>query len=189
MDRAKSDRPRMRPRYEVTLDVPIEGVLASLREELGRSDAPVRGVVRATYAELRVPEAQAHFWSPRLSLELERGDAGSGCLRGRFAPDPSVWMLFMGLYGVFGMGGTLAVMFGVSQWMIRNAPWALLGAPVALALAALTYGAAFIGQGLGASQMYVLRAFVDHAIEAAREAPEPRGAVANDGVGGTVAGP
>ena len=94
----KPQRPRMRPRFELTLDVPGEEVLARLREGLGRKDAPVHGVVRATQAELRLPEEHAHFWSPCLSLEVDPGEASPARLRGRFAPHPSVWMMFMGLY-------------------------------------------------------------------------------------------
>ena len=34
--------------------------------------------------------------------------------------------------------------------------------PIVLLLAGFTYGAAFIGQGLGAEDMYALRTFVEH---------------------------
>ena len=165
-------RPRMRPRFEVELDVPADRVLAQLRRRLAARDATVAGVVLPRQVELRVPHARAHFWSPSLSLEIDREDDGATCLRGRFAPEPSVWMMFMGLYGTLGMGGTLASMFGVSQWIANEPAWAFVGVPIALALMAFVYGAAFIGQGLAASEMYALRSFVDHAIEAAREESE-----------------
>jgi len=57
----------------------------------------------------------------------------------------------------------------VSQSTLGMPAWGFLGVPVALALAAFTYGAAFIGQGLGAEEMYVLRSFVDEALRRVRD--------------------
>lgn len=164
----------MRPRFEVELDVPPEAVLASLRRQIGDPAAPVGGTVLRRQAELCIPRQRAHFWSPCLSLELSREDErGPARLRGRFAPEPGVWMLFVGIYGILAMGGIAGLMYGLSQWMVNKTPWALAGAPLSLALIAFVYGAAIIGQGLGAEEMYTLRSFVDHAVDAARVAHAP----------------
>lgn len=165
---AKLQRPRMRPRFEVALDVPGDAVLASLRRQLAAPRARVEGAVLTRQAEITTHHEHAHFWSPALSVEVERDDDGRTFLRGRFAPSPNVWILFMGIYGLLTMGGIAGLMYGVSQWMVGEAPWALVGVPVSLGLIAFTYGAAFIGQGLGAEEMYVLRSFVDDAVESAR---------------------
>jgi hypothetical protein len=164
------DRPRMRPRFEVELDVPVETVFAELARQLARPGAAASGAVLAHHVELRVAKDRAHFWSPNLSLEIvDDTDPAMKRLRGRFGPDQSVWMLFILIYAILGMVGVLALMFGTSQWIIHESPSALLAVPACLALAAFVYGAAFIGQGLGAEQMYTLRSFVDDAIDAARE--------------------
>lgn len=164
------DRPRMRPRFEVDLDVPAAVVFAELARQLARPDAPASGAVLARQVELRVSKDRAHFWSPNLSLEIvEETSPATERLRGRFGPDQGVWMLFMLIYAILGMVGVLALMFGTSQWIIHESPSALLAVPACVALAAFVYGAAFIGQGLGAEQMYTLRSFVDDAIDAARE--------------------
>ncbi|MFO0626338.1 MAG: hypothetical protein U0325_12065 [Polyangiales bacterium] len=169
---ASLQRPRMRPRFEVELDVAPESVLASLRRHIAEPEAPVGGTILRRQAELCIPRRRAHFWSPCLSLELAEGD-GPPRLRGRFSPEPGVWMLFVGIYGILAMFGVAGLMYGLSQWMVNETPWALAGAPVSLALIAFTYGAAIIGQGLGAEEMYTLRSFVDRAVDAAREASRP----------------
>lgn len=172
MSEAVSARPRMRPRFEMRLDVPADDVLDRLRAQIAAPRSTVGGTVLRRQAELCIPRAQAHFWSPCLSLEFSREtDDAPWTLRGRFAPEPGVWMLFMGIYGILAMGGLAGLMYGVSQWMIHETPWALVGAPIALALIAFTYGAALIGQGLGAAEMYTLRAFVDRAVESAHTPP------------------
>ena len=167
---ATNDRPRMRPRFEVALDVPAASVLAELRRQLACSGAVASGAVLARQVELRVGQDLAHFWSPNLTLEVVGAEPdGQEQLHGRFGPDQGVWMLFMVLYAILAMVGVLALMFGVSQWLVHQSPSALLAVPVCVALAGFVYGAAFIGQGLGAEQMYILRSFVDHAIDVARE--------------------
>ena len=51
--------------------------------------------------------------------------------------------------------------YGGAQLILGEAPWAFWGVPVAVVLAGFVYGAAFIGQGLGAEDMYELRSVVD----------------------------
>jgi hypothetical protein len=161
----------MRPVFEVALPVAGGAVIEQVRRRLRDPKLRVEGVMLAAGAELTTAKSEQHFWSPYLSVEVTRGDDATWSLRGRFAPEPNVWILFLGIYGILGMFGLGALMYGVSQWMVRESPWALWGVPASIALVAFTYGAAFIGQGLGAEEMYRLRSFVDGCIEAAQRAP------------------
>jgi len=168
----------MRPVFEMPLTVPGRLVVDAIRRGLQAPGARVEGVVLAAGAELTTGGRERHFWSPYLSVEVVRGDDGAWRLRGRFAPEPNVWILFLGIYGVLGMCALGALMYGVSQWMVHEAPWALLGVPGAVVLMGFTYGAAFIGQGLGAEEMYLLRSFVDDCVDAAQRSvsvPDPQG--------------
>jgi hypothetical protein len=167
-------RPRMRPRFEIVL-APHEGdqLLAELERSLRGPDLKVRGRMLPKHAELTTCKQLTHVWSPRLMLYVESADDGSESLRGRFSPHPNIWTGFLAIYAVLAMGGVFAAIFGISQSMLGMPAWSLLGVPLALALAAFTYGAAFIGQGLGAEEMYVLRSFVDEALRRARERAEP----------------
>lgn len=165
-----SKRPRMRPVFEMNLPAPGQAVLDEIRRALKRANARVDGVVLVTQAELTTHRPEAHFWSPYLSVEVFQRDDGGWALKGRFAPEPNVWILFMGVYGILGMGALGGVMFGVSQWIVREPPWALVATPLCLALIGFTYGAAFIGQGLGAEEMYRLRSFIDDCVSAATRA-------------------
>lgn len=166
-------RPRMRPTFEIPLRVTPQVFLAALRKRLQDKDIDVDGSVLRAGAELHTSPSRQHFWSPTLSVELV-GDEGSTTLRARFAPSPSVWMLFIGIYGMIAMGGLAAVMYGVSQLMLGWSPWAFWGAPAAAALGAFVYGAVFIGQGLGAEEMHMQRSVVERAVE---DASRPASAV------------
>ena len=103
---------------------------------------------------------------------------GERTLLGRFAPHPNVWTGFMAGYGVLSMVALLSIVYAYVQWSLGHAPWAALGFPAALALMGFEYGAAFIGQGLGAEQMYTLRRLLDEVLEGgergtASDAPSP----------------
>lgn len=166
-------RPRMRPTFEIPLEVDGQAVLSQLQKRLRDERCEADGNVLRGGAELHTCQALQHFWSPTLSVQLETRD-GVTVLRGRFGPAQNVWMLFMGAYGIIAMGGVAALMYGISQLMLGWSPTALLGLPAAAALGAFVYGAVFIGQGLGAEEMHMQRSVVEHAVsEATREAKRP----------------
>jgi hypothetical protein len=174
----------MRPRFEIPLRAPRALVLAAVRRELAARDGPlVEGAVLARGAELTTHRSRVHFWSPHLSIELRDDEAGGATLHGRFGPHEGVWTLFVGIYGVLGMAGLGALMYGLSQAMLGQRPWALLGIVGALALAAFTCGAGFIGQGLGAAEMHVLRSFVERCVADAERAHADESATADVAAG------
>ena len=173
--------PRMRPVFRVALERP-DRFLPALRDVLGASDAGCEGTVFRRHAALQVAESARHFFSPYLYLELrndrEREDAAherssdepaGPYVHGRFAPHPHVWTFFMAIYGLLAIAAIAGGVWGLSVWALGEAPWTLLAVPGSIALMGFTYGAAFIGQGLGAPQMYDLRRAVDRAVERASE--------------------
>lgn len=159
--------PRMRPRFEVELS-PGGDVLERLRRHLASPGCPFRGQVVTGHAMLRLPRERQSLLSPVLNLEVIERD-GRQLLAGRFSPQPNVWTGFMAVYGVLGMLGLAGLMYGFAQMTVDATPWPMLAAPVSLALIGFVYGAAFIGQGLTADQMYELRAFVDEVVRGVAE--------------------
>ena len=170
------DRPRMRPTFVLPHADPsaVLGALPPLLEAHPR----LTGTLFRRHAVLGVREEARHFWSPQLHLEVRLPDADdedappAPQLHGRFSPHPHVWTMFMALYGVLGALGLAGLIAGLSQWTLGDAPWALIAIPVALALGGFVYGATFIGQGLGAEEMYALRSLLDRAIERADQPSE-----------------
>lgn len=95
-------------------------------------------------------------------------------LEGRFGPHPHVWTMFVAIYAHIAFLAIGGSMYGISQWMLHESPWALWLVPGAGLLAGVVYLSAFYGQGLGSEQMYVLRSFVADALEADEEPPSPQ---------------
>lgn len=158
-----TDRPRMRPVFEIRLESSGETVLRTLDALLRSGESDLVGQVLPGHAVLQLPPSRRTMLSPFLNLEIASDDAGA-VLRGRFSPHPNVWTGFLALYGVLAMLGIVTSLYGVSQWSLGQPAWMLLGAPASLAAIAFVYGAAVIGQGLTADEMYDLRALVDRAV-------------------------
>lgn len=162
-----ADRPRMRPVFEIRLNSSGRDVLRALDALLAAGDSGLVGQVLPRHAVLQLPTDRRTLLSPFLNLELIESDPGGNAgavLKGRFSPHPNVWTGFVAIYGVLTMIAVLSGMYGLSQWWLGEPAWALLGVPIGLGAIAFVYGAAVIGQGLTADEMYNLRALVDRAV-------------------------
>jgi hypothetical protein len=159
----------MRPVFEIPLDG-AEGaaVLQALKSLLASGETDLVGQVLDRHAVLQLPADRRTLLSPFLNLEVADRDAGP-ILKGRFSPHPNVWTGFLAVYLFLGMVGTVFGWYGLSQWMVDEPATMLLGVPGSLAAIAFVYGAAVIGQGLTADEMYDLRALVDRAVRDAAQ--------------------
>jgi hypothetical protein len=127
-------------------------------------ESALSGQVVRNHAFLQLPTERRSLLSPFLNLELADGPEGS-LLVGRFSPAPNVWTGFMAIYVFLALTGLAGLIFGWAQATVDEFAWGFIALPVSLALMVFVYGAAVIGQGLTADEMYELRAFVDRAAE------------------------
>lgn len=159
-----TDRPRMRPVFEIRLESSGEDVLRALNALLRSGASGLAGqVAMPRHAVVELPKHHRTLLSPYLNIELTPDEHGA-VLQGRFSPHPNVWTGFVAIYSVLGMLGFLSAMYGISEWWLGGPTWSLLGVPISIAAIAFVYGAAVIGQGLTADEMYELRALVDRAV-------------------------
>ncbi len=141
-----------------------------------KRDGRLRGIAFEHRIELSIGPDDVHFYSPQLVVRVAAlGDEGSE-LQAQFGPDPYIWAFYVMGSGLLGLVTLLAGIFGVVQLMLHQSPVALYVAPAAGGVAALVYGASFVGQGLGYPQMHFLR----HVLEECADAPidEPGSAIA-----------
>lgn len=173
-------QPRMRPRFAVEVDSTVDDVMAALRGRAEGNPQRVRVKTTRRHGVLDFPAANRHFWSPQLGLTVEAVAKTEGRTRvvGHFSPQPGIWQAFVFTYGSLFAIGFFSLMFGLAEWTMGRTPWALLGPVAAAALAAFVYGATFIGQGLGAEEMYRLRAYLDGCLDEAQERYRARPATA-----------
>ena len=164
-------RPQMRPTFEIAMKADGSKTMARMKRRLEQGSKRICGQVTGDFAYVQIPPESQSLLSPHLNLEL-RPREGKVVLHGRFSPRPNVWTGFMAVYAVLAMSGFAGLMLGWAQTTVDEYPWGFWLAPAALALIGFVYGAAVIGQGLTADEMYVLRNFVDRMV-AGDEREEP----------------
>lgn len=158
----------MRPRFALEVDCEAEELMEVIRERLQKEEHPITGSSARRHAVLKMPSEKRRFWTPQLDLKIEEHD-GDVTLRAIFSPHPHVWTGFVFTYAMLFMLGLCGVMYGLAELSLGRTPWGLLAPVVTSVIAAFVYGAAFIGQGLGAAEMYRLRTFLDDCLEDAAE--------------------
>ena len=163
-------RPRPRPTFELVSALPVDELTQRVRAFLEQSRR-LRGVARTASLELSWTEEERHVWSPHLVAEL-KAEGGETRLCCTFGPDPYLWATYVLCSLGLAVLTCLALVFGVSQLIMHTTPTGLYAAPAGAALAALAYGASYVGQGLGSEQMYLMRATLAELAEVHDHEPE-----------------
>lgn len=156
--------PRARPRFRLELSLAPDVVVERVRKHL-EVDKGVSGAVFRRTLLLTVRDEDTHFWSPHLDVQLDDGKDGGTMLTAIFAPHPQIWTTFIAVQALFAFLSIGAAVWLTSTLMLGHestVPLASLG--LMLFGGGFAYGAAYVGQGLGSEQMYVLRAFLDAAL-------------------------
>lgn len=158
--------PRIAPVFVLTAEGPVDEVCAKLRSLVANSLGRFKGNVAGHHMTLTVRDAERHFWSPWLHLEVSEGeDEGRAQVRGRFTPHPSVWTFFAFSYFSLIVVACFAGIWGMSQWMLDARPTALWASVVCAVLVGLLWWSAQVGQKLAREQMGALREAVGGVIE------------------------
>jgi hypothetical protein len=162
----------MRPRFAVELVCTIDDVMTALHERLPDNEQGLEGVFSKRHGTLKVPDDRWTFWTPQLGLTVESidDDDHRTRVRGVFSPHPHIWTAFVFAYLTCFVLGFFGLMYGFAQLGLGHTPTALYVPLLTGALAAGLYAASFMGQGLGAGEMYYLRTYLDESLEAAEQA-------------------
>lgn len=159
-----------RPRFEIESPLAADEIVERLKAQLKEDATSIQGLIFDRHIELVPHRESVRFWSPQLTIELADENSGTR-LRGRFGPHPHVWTLYIALHAIGAFGTLGALMYGISQYIAGEAPWALWALPSAPVLAALVWALAFAGQNLGREQCYRLRRFLEDTLESEGSSP------------------
>ena len=159
------NRPRARPRFTLSLGLSPDEVVERVRVKLA-DDLRVEGSLFRRTVLLTVKREHRHLWSPHLDVHLEDVEGGGTRLSAVFAPHPQIWTSFVAVQFLFALLSVGAGVYLTSALMVGHDPWLPLGLLAAMLFGGgFSYGAAYVGQGLGSEQMYELRSFLDDAVK------------------------
>ncbi|NJK89011.1 MAG: hypothetical protein HC923_06115 [Myxococcales bacterium] len=151
--------PELRPHFGLFVALGVEDTVEQLRLRFAELRGDWNAHLTGTFAQLVAPRRQRRVWSPWLSFTVREHPEGS-LLVGFFAPHPSVWTMYIAGYAILAFLLLGLGFFGLSQWLAGEAPTMLWSVPICLALAAILYLSAFLGQSLTASQMREMRELI-----------------------------
>lgn len=156
---------RVRPRFKILSSY-------SPKELLQRIETQLQNTKTGCYTEtllnnfvvLKINNEEQHFWSPQLSLSIDKLE--TGCLiRGLYSPKPTIWSMFVFLYTGVAVSILFIGLYGLSRLGLNMDAPILWLVPVLVSLAAMLYIIAQIGQKLGAQQMFELHHFFEEVID------------------------
>ncbi len=154
---------RIRPRFRLQVAMPPETVRSRFEHACTAPGAACEAAFLPQHIILRLPEAEQHFWSPRLELALEAVEEGT-LIRGLYGPSPQVWTMFTIAYGAIGTLALFITVIGASQLMLGLPGHIMWVLPVLGGAALFLYLAGQTGQKLGASQTFTLHHFFEQTL-------------------------
>ena len=155
---------RIRPRFRVHKELPISSVLKNIETE-AMANKDCHCTVSHHHINIKIPAANRHFWSPELSLSLEKEEENKTLIRGLYGPNPTVWGMFTLGYGALGVLGLFALILGLSQLTLNSYAWGLWVLAGVGTLATLLYFFSQAGQKLGVEQTFTIHHFLEKALE------------------------
>ncbi len=155
---------RIRPRYTFTVPIKKEEVLAKLRESLNNMPSGIDGKFVKPLVVLSIDEKHRHFWSPELSLDIERKEESTE-IRCTLGPRSSLWTMFATFYGFSVLVGIAGLVLGFSQLTLGMNAYGFWLIPVSIILIGSAYGIALAGQRLSYDQMLKLRSFIKETLK------------------------
>jgi len=151
----------LRPRFSFEVNHTKDDLLKAFKSNLAAQSCELCGLVSKHHVVVNVPSEEEHFWSPQLSLDVDKGEEGKAVVRGIFAPKPQVWTMFMFFhFAIAGAFFITAVMLYVN-WYLEKEYTLLLYAVLALpVLSVLLFLAGQYGKKKGHDQMLDLYKFL-----------------------------
>ena len=154
---------RIRPRFKEELPLSADAFKQQLQAAIDQNEE-ITGLVSDHYCVLKISAEQRHYWSPQLTLSLDKTEEPSEDklkVRGLYGPRQSVWAVFFMSYAALGILALFIGVIGLSRIMLDKPAPILWTIPVMAAIALILYLVAQAGQKVGAEQMFRIHHFYE----------------------------
>lgn len=154
---------RIRPRIRAESTFTPDHIYEVISENLEKSNPKIEGTVLPGFATISPSKADQHYWSPQLTMTIERTENGS-LIRGLYGPKPHVWTMFVFFYSIIGFTTLIVSMIGLSFWSLDKDASILWFVPALILLFFSLYLVAYLGQKFGQKQMIYLHHFMERCL-------------------------
>lgn len=159
----------IRPRFQLKIDLDAEDALNQVEKCIPK-DESVSGEKSNSYVFLRIPKHEQHYWSPELSVRIEKEEFTEHttvfCLVG---PRQAVWAFFMFLYSFIFFASTFGGIYGIVKFQNSGDVNWLWVIPAGIVLTFSIFITSKIGQNKGRDQMLHLISFLYHSLSEVTE--------------------
>ncbi|MDF1697984.1 MAG: hypothetical protein P1U56_19205 [Saprospiraceae bacterium] len=156
---------QIRPRFEIYSKYEVEELKTIMKTALASEDAPCTGKVRFGYVSMYPNDEDKHYWSPHLSVTIEKDESGNGSiLRGLYGPFPAVWTMFVFVYAIIALAIVIALVIGFANMSIDESSAILWAVPFLVLLFASMYYVSYFGQKKGHDQIEDIHHFFENCI-------------------------
>lgn len=155
----------IRPRFVLRIQSDPEQAMQYIADRIP-TDSSVSGIRSNGYIFLKIPLAQQHYWSPELSVRIEKQDyLEYTSVHGLVGPRQAVWAMFALIYAALTLATTFVGMFGAVYYQTKGDPFYLYFIPLGLVLISTVFLTAKAGQRKGRDEMLHLISFLYHSLD------------------------
>lgn len=154
----------IRPRFHIELDVSPNEIASKIMQSLKKEESDFIGWSNESYAVIGIKKEDQHFWSPQLSLRIERLEERT-LLYGRYEPKAVVWTMFIFFYSAVGFMLFFITIIGTSRWSLGESSTILWWIPILLIIGLTLFLISFFGKKLAHDQMFQLHIFLEKSLE------------------------
>jgi len=155
---------RIKPRFKYKSSLSLDELSDLIKKGLEDEERVCEYQFIPGSLRIRIPEEDRHFWSPELTLSIEKDNEGNSVIIGRYGPSPGTWTLIVAGYAALGLLIFFIGIYGSARMSLGLSSSILWLLPVLGVLMLALYITAQFGQKLGAEQMYQLHFFFQNVI-------------------------
>ena len=151
---------QIRPTFTVETGLNDESVLNRVKIAVAKSADEYVGQFSDQHAMIAIVEPKRHFWSPWMHLDVRQTELQKQIFC-RFSPHPSIWTGFMFSYLAISVISFFAILFGASQQLSGQSPWAYWVLPIAVVISVLLWLSSQAGQRLAHGEMEQMKSLIE----------------------------
>jgi hypothetical protein len=154
----------IRPRFNAMSELTVEEIQLKINNYLKNNPSNCYGKINYGFGSIHLPEKEQHYWSPQLTISLEKTEEGTE-IRGLYGPKASIWTMFVFFYSIIGFGFIIFLIVGLSHISLEKESTIIWLSPLMLILFFSIYLTSYFGKKKGTPQLIKLESFIEAALE------------------------
>ena len=152
---------QIRPKFTLASHVSVEDICSRFKIILLTKSGDFSGKVRHGYISLFPAPHNSHYWSPHLSVTVEKNEDNPNItlLHGLYGPAPSVWTMFVFFYAILALVTVIVSVIGFANISIGESGNILWALPFLVILLLSIYAVTYFGQRKGHEQIDIIDEF------------------------------